>query len=81
LEVVAAAWEGVRHGLLRRRRVRVAAAGRGAAAVPRHAEKWLPGPDGHIAPVHPDAPGLDGPESVTVIGDAHARRLVLYVVG
>ncbi|MFJ5302675.1 hypothetical protein [Streptomyces sp. NPDC088350] len=37
MNVVPAAWEGSRegHGLLRGRRVRVAAVGRGASAVPR----------------------------------------------
>ncbi|WP_405824454.1 hypothetical protein OG705_29770 [Streptomyces sp. NBC_00838] len=53
LRVVTAAWNGVGqgHGLLRGRRVTVVATGRGAADTPRHAEMWLPGPDGRAAPV------------------------------
>ena len=53
MRVFSAAWEGIGggHGLLRGRRVRVAAAGRGAAAVARYAEMWLPGADGLVAAV------------------------------
>ncbi|NJP68524.1 hypothetical protein HCJ92_20060, partial [Streptomyces sp. ventii] len=40
-------------GLLRGRRARVAVAGRGAADRPRHAELWLPGPDGTVSAVDP----------------------------
>lgn len=51
LRVTAAAWEGVGDGdgLLRGRRATVAVAGRGAADRPRHAELWLPGPDGTVS--------------------------------
>ncbi|MFI6639032.1 hypothetical protein [Streptomyces sp. NPDC050504] len=53
MRVVSASWEGVGegHGLLHGRRVRIAATGRGAAAAPRYAEMWLPGPSGAAAPV------------------------------
>ncbi|MGY6019998.1 hypothetical protein [Streptomyces spinosirectus] len=82
MSVVSAAWEGVGggHGLLRGRRVRVAAAGRGAAAVPRHAEMWLPGPDGHVAPVRSAAePGAR--EAVTPEAASRRERPALRVVG
>jgi hypothetical protein len=81
LQVVDATWEGLGegHGLLRRRRVRVAAAGRGAAAVPRHAEMWLPGPDGRIAPLHHDAAVPERQE--TAAASVHVRRPALRVVG
>ncbi|MFJ1742515.1 hypothetical protein ACIOG4_28050 [Streptomyces microflavus] len=51
LRVVAATWEGVGqgHGLLHRRRVTVAATGRGAAAAPTYTDMWLPGPTGQAA--------------------------------
>ncbi|MER5214314.1 hypothetical protein ABT063_28010 [Streptomyces sp. NPDC002838] len=42
-------------GLLRGRRVRVAAAGRGTASAPRYAEMWLPGADGATARCAPTA--------------------------
>lgn len=72
LQAMAATCKGVRqgHGLLRRRR--------GRAAVCRDVATR---PDGHIAPLHPDAPGLERPECVTLIDGAHARRPVLRVVG
>ena len=59
--------------------VRVAAAGRGAAAVSRYAEMWLPGPDGRVASLHPDATGLNGPDVAP--SDAHTRRPALRIVG
>ncbi|MFF4205711.1 hypothetical protein ACFYZ8_34245 [Streptomyces sp. NPDC001668] len=81
LRVVSASWEGVGqgHGLLRGRRVTVAAAGRGAAAAARHAEMWLPGPDGWVAPLHdlhdqrPDTAAEDLP--------VRRRRTVMHLVG
>ncbi|MFJ8774630.1 hypothetical protein [Streptomyces microflavus] len=57
LRVVSAGWEGVGrgHGLLHGRRVTVTAGGRGAAARPRRAELWLPGPDGLVGVVEREA--------------------------
>jgi hypothetical protein len=53
LEVVGGSWHGLGTGLgrLRRRSVEVVANGRGAAARPRRAAIWLPGPFGAPAPV------------------------------
>ncbi|MEH0460714.1 hypothetical protein [Streptomyces acidiscabies] len=78
LEVVAASWEGVGqgHGLLRGRRVTVAATGRGAASVSRYADMWLPGPQGATAPVSRPAPAAE-----PVREAAGERRSVLRVVG
>ena len=47
LAVTASRWEGLGqgHGRLEARKVEVAAAGRGAAALERRAKLWLPGPD------------------------------------
>jgi hypothetical protein len=83
LRVVSAVWEGVGggHGLLRGRRVRVAAAGRGAAAAPQYAEMWLPGPDGQVAPLHPDAGRSDPRERLATVDGARPERPVLRVVG
>ncbi|WP_327434781.1 hypothetical protein [Streptomyces sp. NBC_01236] len=80
LQVVSAVWEGVGdgHGLLRGRRVRVAATGRGAALAPRYAEMWLPGPDGAVAPVH--AEGVYEPVPVPAVA-GRERGPVLRVVG
>lgn len=59
MEASAAVWEGVAGGWghLRGRRVTVAATGR---RVPRrrHAELWLPGPDGAVAAVEDPIPAL-----------------------
>ncbi|MFJ9537608.1 hypothetical protein ACIRPX_10170 [Streptomyces sp. NPDC101225] len=91
MSVVSAVWEGVGggHGLLRGRRVRVASAGRGAAAAPRHADLWLPGPDGRVAPADGGTgatgtagttePGLR--EAVAPDGASRPARPVLRVVG
>ena len=51
LAVVASEWEGVGqgHGRLLGRQVAVESGGRGAAARPRRATLWLPGPDGRVA--------------------------------
>ncbi|MGW1290692.1 hypothetical protein ACWD4N_45830 [Streptomyces sp. NPDC002586] len=82
LQVVASSWEGVGqgHGLLRARRVTVAAAGRGAAAAPRYAEMWLPGPNGAIAPVlHEegvDAPAVPADPAVRAVGARPGLRVV-----
>jgi hypothetical protein len=55
LEVVRGAWHGLGQGVgrLRRREVEVVASGRGAAARPRRAHLWLPGPSGALAPMTP----------------------------
>ncbi|MGI5144188.1 hypothetical protein [Streptomyces sp. CA-106110] len=83
LRVVVSSWEGVGqgHGLLRARRVTVAAAGRGAAVAPRYAEMWLPGPNGAIAPVGQEASG--GPLAVPATPAVRAvgGRAGLRVVG
>lgn len=57
LEVTRARWEGIEagHGHLRARRVRVRREGRGAAARPLTLDLWLPGADGLVAPVVPEA--------------------------
>jgi hypothetical protein len=53
LTVVASEWEGMGqgHGRLLARRMEVESGGRGAAARPRRASLWLPGPDGEVAAV------------------------------
>ncbi|MFC1415806.1 hypothetical protein [Streptacidiphilus cavernicola] len=53
LRVTKSAWEGVGagHGVLSRRRVTVAATGRGQSAAGRSAAMWLPGPNGAPVPV------------------------------
>lgn len=50
LRVAEARWDGLGDGfgLLAGRRARLVVAGRGAATQPRHAEVWLPGPDGSV---------------------------------
>jgi hypothetical protein len=50
-EAVGSRWIGLEggHGRLRARRLEVVVAGRGAAAIPRRAALWLPGPGGEIA--------------------------------
>ncbi|MFC9916479.1 hypothetical protein [Streptomyces sp. NPDC127197] len=79
LQVVAASWDGVGqgYGLLRGRRVTVAATGRGAAASPRYAEMWLPGPGGVIAPVQRRG---SIPSPALAVAPAEGRP-VLHVVG
>ena len=59
LRVVASAWDGVGegHGRLLARRVEVESGGRGAAARPRRASLWLPGPDGEVAALTGRPPG------------------------
>ncbi|MCU1496318.1 MAG: hypothetical protein JWM47_271 [Acidimicrobiales bacterium] len=59
-------WEGLEdgHGRLRARRVLVAVSGRRGAARARHADLWLPGPDGRVglaAPVAPVAAPVGSP--------------------
>jgi hypothetical protein len=56
LRAVRQEWSGIGagHGRLRARRVQVLADGRGAAARPRSAWLWLPGPDGAVTAA--DAP-------------------------
>ncbi|NEB01929.1 hypothetical protein [Streptomyces sp. SID13726] len=50
LQVIKARWDGLGdgYGLLTGRRAHLTVAGRGAATQPRHAEVWLPGPDGSV---------------------------------
>jgi hypothetical protein len=74
LRVTGAVWEGVGpgHGLLRGRRVRIVAAGRGAAGRARQTELWLPGPDGSVAPVS---------EVPSAAGAPDGERAGLRVVG
>jgi hypothetical protein len=50
LRVTEARWEGLGdgYGLLAGRRTRLVIAGRGAATHLRHADAWLPGPDGSV---------------------------------
>jgi hypothetical protein len=52
LRITAHQWAGLGpgHGRLRARKVRVLSEGRGAGARPRHAQIWLPAPDGTVAP-------------------------------
>lgn len=59
MRVTSAVWEGVGsgHGVLRGRRARVLAAGRGAAGRVRQADLWLPGPDGTVRPATEPFPG------------------------
>ncbi|WP_246568889.1 hypothetical protein [Streptomyces flaveus] len=83
LRVVSARWEGVGdgHGLLHGRRVRVAAAGRGAGAAPRYGEMWLPGPDGAVAPLSQEGDATNTPAPAAATGAGRERRPVLRVVG
>ncbi|MER6121462.1 hypothetical protein ABT173_01935 [Streptomyces sp. NPDC001795] len=81
LQVVASSWEGIGqgHGLLHGRRVTVAAAGRGAAAAARHAEMWLPGPNGTIAPLLTEgghAPAVSEPAAMRAVGGRAGLRVV-----
>jgi len=61
LRVAEARWDGLGNGfgLLAGRRARVVVAGRGAAAQPRHAEMWLPGPDGSVRLITEPAASVD----------------------
>ncbi|HEY4376233.1 MAG TPA: hypothetical protein VGM93_03710 [Acidimicrobiales bacterium] len=66
--VVSSAWRGLGpgHGHLQARRVTVEVGGRRAAARPRRAELWLPGPDGRLAAVaDPVATPVAVPDLVT----------------
>ncbi|HEY8524506.1 MAG TPA: hypothetical protein VIL48_06065 [Acidimicrobiales bacterium] len=61
LTVAAAAWEGLgerERGHLHRRRVTVAASGRGEASRPRRADLWLPDGRGRVAAAEPVATPL-----------------------
>ena len=57
LTVVAAHWEGIGQGwgYGQARRATVAVTGRRGADRPRRGELWLPGPDGRVAAVEPEA--------------------------
>jgi hypothetical protein len=81
LRVTSASWDGVGqgHGLLRGRRVTVAAAGRGAAASGRYAEMWLPGPDGLAAAV--DDQHAHGPDTAAPGTSLGERRTAMHLVG
>jgi len=61
LEVVRGAWHGLGQGVgrLRRREVEVVASGRGAAARPRRAHLWLPGPSGALTSMAPELTSLN----------------------
>ncbi|MCL6289661.1 hypothetical protein M1212_17410 [Streptomyces sp. 43Y-GA-1] len=74
LRVAPVGWTGVGrgHGLLRGRRVTVTAGGRGAAAAPRSAELWLPGPDGLVGVT--DVTDVTDTAGVTERGAAEAVR-------
>jgi hypothetical protein len=79
LSVTRARWEGVGigHGLLRAREVEVTASGRGAAVgSPHPARLWLPGQDGHAAPL------VDDDSAVPLDDDAAtaAQHRLLHVV-
>lgn len=82
LQVVTSSWEGVGqgHGLLHARRVTVAAAGRGAAAAPRYAEMWLPGPGGAIAAMTGEDGAVSAVPAASAIRAAGGRA-ALRVVG
>ena len=58
LTVVSAHWEGIGQGwgYGQARRVTIAVTGRRGADRPRRGELWLPGPDGRVAFVEPEAP-------------------------
>ncbi len=57
LEVADVSWSGVGegHGYLRGRRATVSSVGRRSAARRTSVDVWLPGPDGRLASVEPDA--------------------------
>jgi hypothetical protein len=85
LTVTSAAWTGLEDGAghLSGRRATVAASGRGEAARPRRASLWLPGEDGRIAVVEPEAtpiplhdPGLSavGPAAAAQRAAATSRH-------
>jgi hypothetical protein len=81
LTVTASRWEGLgeeESGYLRRRRVSVAASGRGEASRPRQAELWLPTEKGDLAPATP----VLAPEVVVLTPTSGARtRLMDEVAG
>ncbi|WP_328373716.1 hypothetical protein OG800_50800 (plasmid) [Streptomyces sp. NBC_00445] len=81
LRVTSASWDGVGqgHGLLRGRRVTVAAAGRGAATAARYAEMWLPGPEGLATPVHGQHD--HGPDTDAAGTAVAQRRTAMHLVG
>ncbi|QPP05150.1 hypothetical protein G4Z16_00690 [Streptomyces bathyalis] len=80
LAVTWARWEGVGvgHGLLRARRVEVAAFGRGAAGgAPRTARLWLPGPEGRAVALPETEPSAGSPaDMATGRGPNAALRVV-----
>ncbi len=73
LSVLDAHWEGLDegHGRLRRRRVRVLARGRGAAARPKEVTMWMPGVT--IRPLTPPPPAPDRAPLVESTVDRTAR--------
>jgi hypothetical protein len=72
LRVAEAVWEGVSagHGLLRGRRVRVVAAGRGVPGAGRSTVLWLPGPDGVTGVAYGPATGTPVPDRTPLPADA-----------
>ncbi|WP_199566663.1 hypothetical protein [Streptomyces triticagri] len=83
MAVTASRWEGVGagHGLLRARRVQVAATGRGAAGgAPRTVQLWLPGPDGRACPFEDTSDAVDTPDDASPAAPSEAPR-GLRVVG
>jgi putative intracellular protease/amidase len=75
LTVTASRWEGLgeeERGYLRRRRVSVAASGRGEASRPRRAELWLPTEKGELAPRQ----AVLAPEVVALTPTSGARTRV-----
>ncbi|MDX3386098.1 hypothetical protein PV682_32265 [Streptomyces niveiscabiei] len=83
MAVTASRWEGVGagHGLLRARRVRVSATGRGAAGgAPRTVQLWLPGSEGRACPFENTPDLADAPVEAPLPAPSEARR-GLHVVG
>ncbi|MEU0341908.1 hypothetical protein ABZ092_23860 [Streptomyces bobili] len=78
LQVSSPVWVGVEQGfgVLRGRRVTVTSTGRGAAARPRQADLWLPGPDGSVTAV-----ALPAGEPASGVRVPAAGRAALRVVG
>jgi hypothetical protein len=80
LTVTDARWEGLgeeESGYLRRRRVSVAASGRGEASRPRRAELWLPTEKGELAPATPDRHAVLAPEVVVLTPTSGARTQLM----
>lgn len=76
LSVDRSAWSGLGRGCghLAARVVDVRASGRGAAARPRRARLWLPGPDGEVATAPAEAPSGFRERSATKIVAARSQN-------